>query len=163
MRGRRAMERASERRSGPVNLRNSVGGLSAAFYAQQVIDPGFADAGSHTLGGAGIGTSAVAGGVLQITSINADYTAVPATKLSPLPAGTYTVTFTVGSYVSGEISPAASATADLASPTDGSSRSADGTYTEDLVLTTPGYIGLRGQGAAVVNSMQIDNLTIVRV
>jgi hypothetical protein len=162
-RGRRAIERASERMSGPSHLRNSVGGLGEAFFAQQVVDPGFSAAGSHTLGGAGIGTSAVAGGVLQITSTTAAYTELPATRITPLPAGTYTVTFTIGSYVSGTISIAASANVALTSSTDGTNRTANGTYAENLVLATPGYIGLKGQGAAVVNDMQIDNLTIVRV
>jgi hypothetical protein len=162
-RRRRAVERASERLMQGARPAKAASATDAAFFDQQVLDPGFASAGSHTLGGAGIGTSAVAGGVLQITSTTAAYTELPATRLNPLPAATYLVTFTIGSYASGTISIAASATANLASSTDGTSRTADGTYAENLVLATPGYIGLKGQGAAVVNSMQIDNLTIVRV
>ncbi len=143
---------------------SSGGGGVQPTFVQQVIDPTFDDATKHTLGGAGIGTSAVAGGVLQITSTTAAYTELPTTINAPLPAGTYTVTFTVLNYASGSISIASSAVVGLTSSTDGTTRSADGTYTESLVVANPsGYIGLKGQGAAVVNSLQVDNFTFRRV
>lgn len=140
-----------------------AGSPPAPTFVQQVIDPTFDNAGSHTLAGSGIGTSAIAAGVLQITSTDNVYTELPATVNAPLPAGTYSVVYTVLTYVSGTISIANSLTTNLATSTDGTNRVANGTYTESMTLLVPRYIGLKGQGAAVVNSMQIDNFTITRV
>lgn len=139
------------------------GGPFVPTFVQQVIDPGFDNAGSHTLAGSGIGTSAIAAGVLQITSIDNSYTELPSTVNAPLPAGTYSTVYTILNYVSGSISVASSLTTNLASSSDGTTRSANGTFTENLVLAVARYIGLKGQGAAIVNSMQIDNFTITRV
>ncbi len=146
--------------------RGSTGAIGAAAFqptfVQQVNDPGFDVAGQHTLAGSGIGTSSVTGGVLQITSTDNVYTELPTTVNAPLPAGTYSVVFTILNYASGTISIANSLTTNLASSTDGTNRAANGTFTESMVLAVPRYIGLKGQGAAVVNSMQIDNFTIQR-
>lgn len=132
-------------------------------FVQQVVDTGFLNAGLATLGGTGIGTSAVTGGVLSIVSTTAAYYLRPSTVNAPLPAGTYRVTYTISGYVSGAISIAASANTDLSSSVDGTTRSANGTYTETITLATPGYIGLKGQGAAVINAFSVDDLTIQRV
>lgn len=134
--------------------------------AQMVLDPGFAVAGSHTLSGSGLGTSAVTGGVLQVTSTTNIYFERPAYTQNQqvLPAGNYTTTYTVLNYVSGSI--AVVSASDIAFSTNlvsGTTRSANGTYTEAISLLTPGYIGLSGKGAAIVDSMQIDNFTITRV
>jgi hypothetical protein len=150
------------------------GGLSATLGAtvrsgvglkQFVSDPGFASAGSWTLGGAGIGTSAVAAGVLQVTSTSNAYTVSPALTQTPLPAGKYTLVYTVLNYVSGTIGSAYSNTpaVTLTGGVAGAARTANGTYTETITLLIPGIIGLAGQGAAIVNSLQVDNLTITRV
>ncbi len=157
--GRRPAARPAQPGSG----RSAGGGVQPTFV-QQVADPGFDVAGSWTLGGSGIGTSAVAGGVLQITSTDNLYTAVPATVNTPLPIGNYSVTYTILNYASGSIAIVHSASADLSSSTDGTIRSGNGTFTQTLGgWSVPRYIGLKGQGAAVVNSMQIDNMTITRV
>lgn len=153
---------AGDRLSTPSGAGGGGSPYPPANFSQMVTDPGFASAPAWTLAGSGIGTSAVAGGVLQITSTDNVYTAVPATAL-PLPGGIYTVVFTILNYVTGSISIAASAAAALSSSTDGTTRSANGTYTQNIFLAAPGgFIGLKGQGAAVVNSMQIDNFTITR-
>ncbi len=140
----------------------SGGDSSRASWVQQVIDPGFASAGSWTLSGSGIGTSAVAGGVLQITSTTNVYFVLPATRSAPLEPGVYTVTFTVLNYVSGTIGTIFSTSSALSGGTVGTGQTANGTYTETLTLPAGGYIGLGGQGAAVVNSLQVDNMTIQR-
>lgn len=128
---------------------------------EQLVDPGFADNTKWTLAGSGIGTSAVSGGVLQITSVTNVYTAVGAYAFNtPLKPGTYTVVYTILNYVAGSISASASTAADLSSSTDGTTNSANGTYTQDLGLPSGGYIGLKGEGAAIVNNLQIDNMSI---
>jgi hypothetical protein len=127
-----------------------------------VVDPGFADASKWTLTGSGIGTSAVTGGVLQVTSTSNVYFALPATSIAPLEPGVYTVTYTVLTYVSGTIATIFSTSSALSGGTAGPARTGDGTYVETLTLPAGGYIGLAGQGAAVVNSLQIDNMTIAR-
>ena len=127
-----------------------------------VVDPGFADATKWTLTGAGIGTSAVAGGVLQITSTTEVYFALPATSITPLAPGVYTVTYTVLTYVSGTIGTIFSTSSALSGGTAGSARTADGTYVETLTLPAGGYIGFAGQGLGIVNSLQVDNMTIAR-
>lgn len=137
-------------------------GLGSLPPVQQVVDPGFASAGSWTLSGAGVGTSAVTGGVLQITSTTATYFVLPATRTAPLAPGVYTVTYTVLTYVAGTIGTIFSTSAALSGGTAGAARTADGTYIETLTLPAGGYIGLAGQGDAVVNDMQVDNMTIVR-
>jgi hypothetical protein len=145
-----------------------AGGLDANFDhkpVQLVVDPGFASAPSHTLGGSGIGTSSVTGGVLQITSTDNVYYERPQFIAEPLTAGTYTVVYTILNYSSGTISITSSSNPDLTVGTnrrDGTNRAANGTFTESLVVLVSGYIGLRGQGAAVVNSLQVDNLTVTR-
>lgn len=145
------------------------GGLGLPAFSgaqvQLVTDPGFASAPSHTLGGSGIGTSSVTGGVLQITSTDNNYYERPAFTSEPLVAGTYTVVFTILNYSSGTISITSSSNTDLTTggnTRDGTNRAANGTFTENIVLLVTGYIGLRGQGAAVVNSLQVDNLTVTR-
>jgi hypothetical protein len=130
--------------------------------ANLVVDPGFASAGSWTLTGSGIGTSAVAGGVLQVTSVTGVYFVLPATSIAPLAPGTYMVTYTVGTYVSGTIGTIFSTSSALSGGTAGPARTADATYIETLTLPAGGYIGLAGQGAAIVNSLQVDNMTISR-
>ncbi len=146
----------------------AVSGSSASpqLQIELVFDGGFAAAGSHTLGGSGIGTSSVTGGVLQITSTTNVYYERPKLTGSsePVGPGTYTVVYTILNYSSGTISITANTNTDLTlgTPLDGTNRSANGTYTEDLNISVPSYIGLRGQGASVVNSMQIDNLSIKR-
>lgn len=137
-------------------------GIPQWFPVQLVTDPRFADAGSWTLSGSGIGTSAVAGGVLQITSIDQVYYVLPATSIAPLLPGVYTVTFTVLNYVAGRIGTIFSTSSALAGGTTGPQRTVNGTFTETLTLPAGGYIGLGGQGTAIVNSMQIDDMTIVR-
>jgi hypothetical protein len=133
---------------------------------QRVLDPGFAAAGSHTLTGSGLGTSAVAGGVLQITSTTNVYFERPTYTQGAvmLEAGTYSTVYTVLNYASGSIAVVgASDTAFSVNLVSGTTRSANGTYTENITLATPGWIGLSGKGAAIVDSMQIDNFTITRV
>lgn len=136
---------------------------SRASWVQQVVDPGFAAPASWTLSGTGIGTSAVTGGVLQVTSVTNDYFVRPSTVGTPLTAGVYTVVFTVLNYVSGTIGLISSTSAALSGGTVGAAYVANGTYTENVTLPLNGYIGLGGQGAAVVNSLQVDNMTIQRV
>lgn len=138
--------------------------ISGVSLSQRVLDPGFAAAGSHTLIGSGLGTSAVVGGVLQITSTTNVYFERP-TYISGLllEAGTYTTVYTVLNYATGSIAVvAASDTAFTSNLVSGTTRSANGTYTENITLATPGYIGLSGKDAAIVDSMQIDNFTITR-
>ncbi len=164
MRGRASAPALSNRGAGAAG----AGGFARANSlpanpVQQVVDPGFADDTKHTIGGAGAGTTAVAGGVLTIASTTNVYYERPAFLTDPLFAGTYQVTFTISSYASGSISIAASASATFATSVDGTARSADGTYVQNISLSTTGYIGLKGQGAAVVNSMVIDNLTVIQV
>lgn len=132
---------------------------------QLVVDPGYDDDTKHSVTGSGAGTTAVAAGVLTIDSTTDVYRVRPTvTPIEPLLQGTYQTTFTVSSYATGAISVCASANSGLTSSTNGVSRSADGTYTEVIVLHHPtGYIGLSGRGAAVVNSMVIDNFTIIQV
>ncbi len=136
---------------------------SRASWVQEVVDPGFANAAKWTLTGSGLGTSAVTGGVLQITSTTNVYFALPATVQAPLDPGVYTVTFTVLNYVSGTIGWIASTSSALSGGATGAARTANGTYTENVTLASGGYIGLGGQGAAIVDSMQIDNMTFSRV
>lgn len=78
--------------------------ISGVSLSQRVLDPGFAAAGSHTLIGSGLGTSAVVGGVLQITSTTNVYFERP-TYISGLllEAGTYTTVYTVLNYATGSI------------------------------------------------------------
>lgn len=155
----------------PLSGRGAAGGASAAggggpapVWAQQVIDPGFASAGQHVLSGSGIGTSAVAAGVLTIASTTNVYFERPLVLTTPLPQGTYSVTFTISAFATGAISPiTASDTAFSANVVLGTSRGANATYTETIVLLVPGYIGLSGRGASIVNSMVIDDLTIQQV
>ena len=156
--------RPYSRGSSPSAAGKSLG-VNGPKYVQLVIDTGFAVAGSHTLGGSGISTSAIAGGVLTIASLTNVYYERPTFSAQPLTAGTYTVVFTISSYVAGSISITSSSNTDLSTggnSRDGTTRTANGTYTENIVLLVTGYIGLRGQGAAIVNSMAIDNLTVVR-
>lgn len=160
MRGSRP---AQGRGSSPSTLGTIA--ISGPKFVQQVIDTGFASAGSHTLGGSGISTSAIAAGVLTIASITNVYYERPTFTSQPLTAGTYTVTYTISSYVAGSISITSSTNTDLSTggnSRDGTTQAANGTYTENIVLLLAGYIGLRGQGAAIVNSMVIDDLTVVR-
>ena len=142
----------------------STGGAGAPPWTtvDLVIDPGFADATKWTLTGSGIGTSAVTGGVLQVTSTSNVYFALPATSIASLEPGVYTVTYTVLTYVSGTIGTIFSTSSALSGGTAGPGRTADGTYIETLTLPSGGYIGLAGQGAAIVNSLQVDNMTITR-
>lgn len=134
-----------------------------ANWVQQIIDPGFADATKWTLTGSGLGTSAVTGGVLQITSTTNVYFALPATRQAPLDPGVYTVVFTVLNYVSGTIGWIASTSSALSGGATGTGQVANGTYTENVTLVSGGYIGLGGQGAAIVDSLQVDNMTVTRV
>jgi len=128
--------------------------------AQRAVDPNFDSGGLTVLGGSGLGTSSVTGGVLSIISTTNAYFARNPLLLEP---GSYSVSFTILNYVSGAISISCSANTDMSSSTDGTTRSANGTFTESLTLTAPGYIGLKGQGAAIVNALQVDNLSITRV
>lgn len=150
----------------PYAVASSVtpGGFTAPQWlpVQLVVDPGFASAPSWTLSGAGIGTSAVAGGVLQVTSVSNVYFVLPATSIAPLLPGVYTVTYTVLTYASGTIGTIFSTSSALSGGTAGAARTGNGTFTETLTLPAGGYIGFGGQGAAVVNSLQVDNMTIVR-
>lgn len=132
---------------------------------QRVLDSGFATAGYHVLTGSGLGTSAVSGGVLQITSTTNVYFERPLYAIGiTLEAGTYSTTYTVGSYITGSIAVvAAEDTAFSVNLVSGTTRSANGTYTENITLARAGYIGLSGKGGAIVDSMQIDNFTITRV
>ena len=162
--GRAAGIRPISRGSSPTGM-GFAKSIIGPLYTQLVVDTGFAVAGSHTLGGSGISTSAIAAGILTIASTTNVYYERPTFTAQPLTAGTYTVTFTISSYVAGSISITSSANADLSTggnSRDGTTRTANGTYTENIVLLVNGYIGLRGQGAAIVNSMAIDNLTVTR-
>ena len=150
-------------RPGFGNATASGSDSSRASWVQQVVDPGFAAAGSWTLAGTGIGTSAVTGGVLQVTSVDDAYTARPALVAQPLDPGVYTVVFTVLNYVTGTVGTVFSLTTTLIGGTAGAARTANGTYTENVTLVAGGYIGLGGQGAAIVNSLQVDDMTIARV
>lgn len=132
---------------------------------QRVLDPGFAVAASHVLTGSGLGTSAVTGGVLQITSTTNVYFERPLyASGSILEAGTYSTTYTILSYTTGSIAViAADDPAFALNLVSGTTRAANGTFTENIVLARQGYIGLGGKGGAIVDSMQIDNFTIMRV
>lgn len=144
---------------------NYVVNHSAFNKTQRVADPGYLSAAAHVLSGSGLGTSSVTGGVLQITSVTNIYFARPLYALSQLlEAGAYSVTFTISSYAAGSVAPlGATDTAFSLGVVNGTTRSANGTYTETIVLPVAGYIGLSGQGAAIVDSMQIDNFTVTRV
>lgn len=139
------------------------GDSSRSNWVQEVVDPGFASAGSWTIAGTGKGASAVVGGVLQVTSTDNAYTVLPATVQAPLDPGVYSVTFTVLTYATGTIGTVFSLTTTLIGGTAGAACTANGTYTENVTLVAGGYIGLAGQGAAIVNSLQVDNMTIQRV
>ncbi len=128
---------------------------------QRVVDPGFNSAGSWMLAGSGIGTTAIAAGVLTVATTTATYTAVPVLTEPELEPGTFSVVYTISGYVSGGISIAASASPSLSSPTDGTARTGNGTFTESLILTSAGFIGLRGR-SGTVSSMVIDNFTVTR-
>lgn len=132
---------------------------------QRVLDPGYAVAASHILTGSGLGTSSVTGGVLQITSTTNVYFARPLYVSKQVnEAGTYQTQFTIGSYVTGSIAVVGADDPLFANNlVSGTTRAANGTYTENLVMLRPGYIGLGGKGGAIVDSMQIDNFTITRV
>lgn len=132
---------------------------------QRVLDPGFTVAASHVLTGSGLGTSSVTGGVLQITSTTNIYFERPLyASGSILEAGTYSTTYTIGSYLTGSIAViAADDPAFALNLVSGTTRAANGTFTENIVLARQGYIGLGGKGGAIVDSMQIDNFTITRV
>lgn len=132
---------------------------------QQIIDPGFADNTKWTLAGSGLGTTSVTGGVLNIVSTSNVYTAVPTAYVggATLPGGVYTVTYTILNYTTGSLSASASASASLSSSVDGATNAANGTFTDTLTLVAPGgYIGIKGQGAAIVDALQVDNFTVVR-
>lgn len=140
--------------------------LHSSFgQAQRVLDSGYAVAAAHVLTGSGIGTSAVTGGVLQVTSVTNVYFERPLYAVNTLlEAGTYSTTFTIGSYATGSIAVvAAEDTAFSVNLVSGTTRSVNGTYTENITLTRAGYIGLSGKGASIVDSMQIDNFTVTRV
>lgn len=137
--------------------------LSSGFNRiQRVIDTAFNSTALWTLAGSGIGTTAIASGILTIVSTSATYTAVPVLKTGQLEPGSYSITYTIGSYVSGGISICSSTAASMASPTDGTERTANGTYTQTLVITQPSYVGLRGT-SGVVSSMTIDDFICTRV
>lgn len=146
-------------------LNNFLINHSAFNRGQRVLDSGFAVAAAHILTGSGIGTSAVTGGVLQVTSVTNVYFERPLYAVNTLlEAGAYSTTFTIGSYATGSIAVvAAEDTAFSVNLVSGTTRSANGTYTENITLARAGYIGLSGKGAAIVDSMQIDNFTIARV
>lgn len=163
--GRQGSDRSGVR----VGIRGSAAAaITRGFFPnpiQQIPDSGFASAPSWTLAGAGLGTTSVTGGVLNIISTTNVYTAVPTAYVggATLPGGTYTVTFTVLNYTSGSLSASASSASSLSSSVDGTVRSANGTYTQDLLLVAPGgYIGIKGQGAAIADILQVDNFTVVK-
>lgn len=158
----RPQYRPSLRGAGVASGGGSSGGVNLPGWVQQVVDPGFASPGSWTFGGTGIGTTAVTGGVLQVTSVDNAYTVRGALLTQPLDPGVYTTTFTVLNYVSGAIGTVFSLTTTLIGGTFGTARSANGTYTETVTLPAGGYIGLAGEGSAVVNNLQVDNFTILR-
>lgn len=139
--------------------------LRALNTNQRIADPAFNVANQYVLSGSGLSTSAIAVGLLTIASLTNIYFARPLYLGNALlEAGTYSVTFTIASYLAGSIAPvAAQDTAFSTGLVSGTSRSANGTYTENIILALPGYIGLSGKGAAIVNSMTIDNFTIQRV
>lgn len=132
---------------------------------QRVLDPGYAVPADHVLTGSGLGTSSVTGGVLQITSTTNVYFARPLYAGNQVnEPGIYQTQFTIGSYVTGSIAVVGADDPLFAlNLVSGTVRSANGTYTENLVLLRPGYIGLGGKGGAIVDSMQIDNFTVTRV
>lgn len=150
---------------GLVPVQTQVLVRSAFSRALRVLDPGYAVAAAHVLTGSGLGTSAVTGGVLQITSTTNVYFARPLYAVSLiLEAGTYSTTFTIGSYVTGSVAVvAADDTAFSLNLVSVTTRSANGTYTENITLARAGYIGISGKGASIVDSMTIDNFTITRV
>jgi hypothetical protein len=160
----RPLSRPQTRPMARPSFGGATGGGSSgvAAWVQQVVDPGFASAGSWTLTGAGIGTSAVTGGVLQVTSVTNVYFVLPATIQAPLDPGVYTVTYTVLNYIAGTIGTIASTSSALSGGTTGTGQTANGTYTETVTLPAGGYIGLGGQGAAIINNLQVDNMTIMR-
>lgn len=139
--------------------------LRALNTGQRAADAGMTNAAQYILSGTGLNTTAIAAGVLTIASLTNVYFVRPAyLGNAVLEAGTYSVTYTVGSYLTGSIAAVgASDTAFSTNLVSGTTRSANGTYTETITLATPGYIGLSGKGAAIVNSMTIDNFTITRV
>lgn len=165
---RRPASRFAARRSpkgrGSPGSGGSGAGVPPRWYnVQQVTDPGFASAPSWTLSGTAIGTSAVSGGVLQVTSTGNTYFVLPATVQAPLDAGVYTVVYTILNFVAGSISITTNSLSALTpGGTNGTAQTANGTYTENILVATPGYIGLRGRGADIVNNLQVDNMTIVR-
>lgn len=128
---------------------------------QRVVDSAFNYSAYWALAGSGIGTTAISGGVLTIVSASATYTIVPALTTGQLEPGSYSVAYTVSGYVSGGISICSSLSPSLSTPTDGTERTSNNTYTETLVLTQRRYVGLRGT-SGVVSSMTIDNFTINR-
>lgn len=128
---------------------------------QRVVDSAFNSANLWTIAGTGIGTSAIAAGVLTLATTTTTYTIVPVYTEPELEAGTYSVVYTISSYVSGGVGIAASASPSLSSPTDGTSRTGNGTFTESLILAAEGFIGLRGR-SGTVSSMVIDNFTVTR-
>lgn len=132
---------------------------------QQIPDPGFASAPSWVIAGAGAGTTSVTGGALNIVSTTNVYTAVPTAYVggATLPGGVYTVTYTILNYTTGSVSASASANSALSSSVDGATNAANGTFTDTLLLVAPGgFIGIKGQGAAIVDTLQIDNFTVLR-
>ena len=139
--------------------------FSTFSRVQRVADSAFTAAASHILSGTGIGTSAVAGGLLQITSTTNVYFYRPLYGQGMiLEAGTYSTTYTIGTYVSGSIAIVGADDAAFSlNLVSGTTRSANGTYTETITLARAGYIGLGGKGASIVNSLQISNFTITRV
>lgn len=146
-------------------IKLTSGGGASSASVQQIVDPGFADNTKWTLAGSGLGTTSVTGGVLNIASTTNVYTAVPTTYVSgaSLPGGTYTITYTILNYVSGSVSVSASASSSLSSSVDSTTQSANGTYTQDILLVAPGgFIGIKGQGAAIADVLQIDNFTVVQ-
>ena len=108
---------------------------------QQTADSGFAAASQWTLSGTGIGTSAVTGGVLQITSTTNVYYALPATADTPLYPGIYTVTFTILNFTSGAISWIASTSSALSAaampPSPRTCRSPPAAISASAVLGPP--------------------------
>lgn len=146
-------------------MRSSVAAILRAGFsrAQQVVDPGFDAAASWVLTGSGLGTSSVTGSVLSIISTTNVYFARALTQKQPLEPGSYSITYTILNYSTGSISCAVSPNIDMSSSTDGTTRSANGTFTETLTLTAPGYIGLKGQGAAIIDAMQCNDFTAARV
>lgn len=141
----------------------TIGVNAGQNWLQQVLNPTMSVGGLQNLGGTGLSTTAITGGLLQIASLTAAYYVRPTMIQGPLDAGSYTVAYSLATYVAGTIGVAYGPNTDLTvSVTAGPGRTANGSYSETVILTTPGYIGLAGQGAAVVNSLQVTSLTIVR-